>query len=82
MTQVAVLPGDGIGPEIMEQALKVLESLKTGFKYAHADVGGAAIDCQGKALPESTLKVCRESACILFGAVGGPKWEKLPPATA
>jgi len=79
MKPVAVLAGDGIGPEIMEQALKVLDRLNLGFKYAHADVGGAAIDKHGKALPEATIKACKQSACILFGAVGGPKWEKLPP---
>jgi 3-isopropylmalate dehydrogenase len=79
MSQVAVLAGDGIGPEIMAEAIKVLDKLKLGFKYVHADVGGAAIDKHGKALPEATVKACKESACILFGAVGGPKWEKLPP---
>jgi len=77
--QIAVLAGDGIGPEIMVEAIKVLDKLKLGFRYVHADVGGAAIDKHGKALPENTIKACRESSCILFGAVGGPKWEKLPP---
>jgi len=75
---VAVLPGDGIGHEIMPEAIKVLNKLGK-FDYTYADVGGAAIDKHGKALPEETLKVCRESDAILFGAVGGPKWEKLPP---
>jgi len=79
MKQIAVLAGDGIGPEIMAEALKVLDRLGLGFKYAEADVGGAAIDRHGKALPEATIKACKESSCILFGAVGGPKWEKLPP---
>jgi 3-isopropylmalate dehydrogenase len=79
MQQVAVLSGDGIGPEIMEQALNVLERLKLGFKYVPADVGGAAIDRHGKALPDATVKACMQSRAILFGAVGGPKWEKLPP---
>jgi 3-isopropylmalate dehydrogenase len=85
MTQkkIAVLPGDGSGPEVMREALKVLEricsAIKTGFEYTEADVGGAAIDNQGSALPESTIKICRESDAILFGSVGGPKWEKLPP---
>ncbi|MFH1055575.1 MAG: 3-isopropylmalate dehydrogenase [Candidatus Altiarchaeota archaeon] len=79
MKQIAVLPGDGIGPEIMAEALKVLGRLNLGFKYVEADVGGAAIDRKGKALPEETIKVCRESDAILFGAVGGPKWENLPP---
>jgi 3-isopropylmalate dehydrogenase len=79
MKQIAVLAGDGIGPEIMIEAIKVLDKLGLGFKYVHADVGGAAIDRQGKALPASTIKTCQESSCILFGAVGGPKWERLPP---
>ena len=73
------MAGDGIGPEIMAQALKVLDAAGVTLKYVHADVGGAAIDRHGKALPEGTIKACRESRAILFGAVGGPKWEKLPP---
>ena len=81
---VAVLAGDGIGPEVMAEALKVLEVLekKTGLtvKKTFADIGGVAIDNHGKALPESTLKTCEASDAILFGSVGGPKWEKLPPA--
>jgi 3-isopropylmalate dehydrogenase len=76
--KVAVLPGDGIGHEIMPEALKVLDRLGK-FTYVHADVGGAAIDKYGRALPEETVKACRESDAILFGAVGGPKWEVLPP---
>jgi 3-isopropylmalate dehydrogenase len=76
--KIAVLPGDGIGAEIVPEAIKVLDKLGK-FNYEWADVGGAAIDRQGKALPEKTLKVCEESDAILFGAVGGPKWEKLPP---
>jgi 3-isopropylmalate dehydrogenase len=83
-TQIAVLSGDGIGPEVMEQGLKVLGAIQKRFdfnlKFTHADVGGAAIDRHGHALPESTLKTCEASKAILFGSVGGPKWEKLPPA--
>lgn len=83
-TQIAVLSGDGIGPEVMEQGLKVLGAVQKRFdfnlKFTHADVGGAAIDRHGNALPESTLKTCEASKAILFGSVGGPKWEKLPPA--
>lgn len=84
MNKIAVLPGDGIGPEVMEQAIKVLD--KTGeihgfhLDYEFADIGGAAIDTHGKALPESTLSLCERSDAILFGSVGGPKWESLPPA--
>ncbi|MDF9833668.1 3-isopropylmalate dehydrogenase [Ereboglobus sp. PH5-5] len=79
----AVLPGDYIGPEVMTEALRVLEHATKpaglALSYKIADVGGAGIDNHGKALPESTLEVCRESDAILFGSVGGPKWEKLPP---
>ena len=79
----AVLPGDGIGPEVMEAALGVLKAAcaKDGdeLSYKICDVGGAAIDSCGKALPESTVEQCRNSDAILFGSVGGPKWENLPP---
>ena len=81
--KVAVLPGDGIGPEVMVQALRVLEvaGKKFSFEIATTEryVGGAAIDHEGKALPESTIATCEQSDAILFGSVGGPKWEKLPP---
>lgn len=80
----SVLPGDGIGPEVMAVALKVLESAtaKAGYEidYATADVGGIAIDNNGRALPEATLETCEDGDAILFGSVGGPKWENLPPA--
>ncbi|RMH57585.1 MAG: 3-isopropylmalate dehydrogenase [Candidatus Hydrogenedentota bacterium] len=80
---VAVLPGDGIGPEVMEVTLPILEAAaaKSGaaFVFTEADVGGVAIDRHGEALPEKTRKVCEESEAILFGSVGGPKWESLPP---
>ncbi|HPR38746.1 MAG TPA: 3-isopropylmalate dehydrogenase [Spirochaetota bacterium] len=81
--KVAVLAGDGIGPEIIAEAIKVLDKIsaiyKVEFSYKHADVGGAAIDNHGEALPESTVKTCQEADAVLFGSVGGPKWEKLPP---
>jgi 3-isopropylmalate dehydrogenase len=79
----AVLPGDYIGPEVMAEALRVLDHVarQEDFALEHptADVGGAGIDRQGKALPAATLKLCEQSDAILFGSVGGPKWEKLPP---
>jgi 3-isopropylmalate dehydrogenase len=79
----AVLAGDYIGPEVMAEALRVLGAAakRDGLVLASApaDVGGAGIDNHGKALPDSTLKVCEASDAILFGSVGGPKWEKLPP---
>ncbi|MEO7424210.1 MAG: 3-isopropylmalate dehydrogenase [Fibrobacteria bacterium] len=81
--KIAVLAGDGIGPEVMDQAVKVLDAVggRFGFalQYVRADVGGCAIDNHGEALPASTLKACEESQAILFGSVGGPKWESLPP---
>ncbi len=84
MKKVAVLAGDGIGPEVMQEAIKVLDvaAKKYSFEleYTHADVGGCAIDNHGEALPAHTLKTCEDSDAILFGSVGGPKWESLPPA--
>ena len=81
--KVAVLPGDGIGPEVMNEALKVLDAVSKRFKvefdYKEALVGGAAIDERGHAFPDETKEVCDWSQAILFGAVGGPKWEELPP---
>lgn len=80
---VAVLSGDGIGPEIMAEAIKVLDVVqqKYNFKlnYRTFDVGGIAIDNHGTPLPAETIKGCEESDAILFGSVGGPKWEHLPP---
>lgn len=80
---IAVLAGDGIGPEVMTEALKVLEAVASragvSFSFNHQLVGGAAIDAAGKALPEATIAACEASDAILFGSVGGPKWEHLPP---
>jgi 3-isopropylmalate dehydrogenase len=84
MKKIAVLAGDGIGPEVMTEAIKVLDAVQKKFSfelsYQHADVGGIAIDNHGEALPPSTLELCENSDAILFGSVGGPKWESLPPA--
>lgn len=81
---IAVLSGDGIGPEIMAQAIKVLDAVqqKCQFRlnYSAFDIGGVAIDNHGKALPDVTLQGCEAADAILFGSVGGPKWEHLPPA--
>lgn len=81
--RIAVLAGDGIGPEVMQEALKVLGRVekKSGFacQLEHYNVGGAAIDAQGCPLPENTLKGCEGADAILFGSVGGPKWADLPP---
>lgn len=84
MKKIAVLAGDGIGPEVMAEALKVLAAAEKKFSFQlaceHADVGGCAIDRHGEALPAQTLALCEQSDAILFGSVGGPKWESLPPA--
>ncbi|OQY25769.1 MAG: 3-isopropylmalate dehydrogenase [Desulfobacteraceae bacterium 4572_35.2] len=80
---IAVLPGDGIGPEVMTEALRVLGAVENKFgvvfNKSMANVGGAGIDNEGKALPETTIEICKKSDAILFGSVGGPKWESLPP---
>jgi 3-isopropylmalate dehydrogenase len=81
--KVAVLSGDGIGPEVMVEAYRVLAVVEKKFgialHYTEANVGGVAIDLDGRALPEKTVEICRASDAILFGSVGGPKWESLPP---
>ena len=81
--KIALLPGDGIGPEVMKEAVKILNAISKKhdieFNFEYADVGGAAIDNHGIALPAGTLKLCENSDAILFGSVGGPKWDKLPP---
>ncbi|MBC7001817.1 3-isopropylmalate dehydrogenase [Photobacterium sp. BZF1] len=81
--KIAVLPGDGIGPEVMQQAHKVLDAVQEKFGFTltcnEYDVGGIAIDNHGCPLPEATLKGCEDSDAILFGSVGGPKWEHLAP---
>ena len=80
---IAVLPGDGIGPEVMTQALKVLDAVRNRFAMrittSHYDVGGAAIDNHGQPLPPATVEGCEQADAVLFGSVGGPKWEHLPP---
>jgi len=82
--KIAVLPGDGIGPEVMAEALKVLEKIKVVFDISctiqEADFGGIAIDNHREALPQSTLDLCKKSDAVLLGSIGGPKWEKLPPS--
>lgn len=80
--KVAVIKGDGIGPEIVNEAIRVLDAV--GKKYSHEFeyrpvlMGGCAIDETGVPLPDETVKVCKESDAVLLGAVGGPKWDTLP----
>ncbi|MCS6765556.1 MAG: 3-isopropylmalate dehydrogenase [Candidatus Protistobacter heckmanni] len=75
--KIAILPGDGIGPEIVTEAVKVLKALGESFEFETASVGGAAYDAAGHPLPESTLKLAKEADAILFGAVGDWKYDKL-----
>ena len=82
--KIAVLAGDGIGPEVMNEALKVLEAVQKKFnftlEYKKELVGGCAIDACGTPLPEQTMDACKWADAILFGSVGGPKWNHLPTA--
>jgi len=77
--RIAVLPGDGIGPEVVAEAVKVLRRVaqiyRHEFTFEEALIGGAAIDAVGNPLPAETLQLCRESDAVLLGAVGGPKWD-------
>lgn len=79
---IAVLPGDGIGPEVMAQAQKVMKAVSERFSLnittKEYDIGGIAIDNHGTPLPADTLVGCEQADAILFGSVGGPKWEHLP----
>lgn len=80
--KIAVVPGDGIGPEVIDQALRVLdrigEKYNHTFTYTKVLAGGAAIDATGKCLPQETIDVCKASDAVLLGAVGGWKWDNLP----
>lgn len=80
--QIAVIPGDGIGPDVVEQTLKVMD--KVGEKFGHTFnykkvlAGGCAIDATGACLPQETIDICKASDAVLLGAVGGWKWDNLP----
>jgi 3-isopropylmalate dehydrogenase len=80
--KIAVLPGDGIGQEVTAEAVRALRAVAgssgAAFEFEQALVGGAAIDATGRPLPAETLKLCQSADAILFGAVGGPKWDNLP----
>lgn len=82
MAKLALIPGDGIGPEIVQAAVKVLDAvaLRFGltFETETALAGGAAIDAYGIPLPQSTIDICRRSDAVLLGAVGGPQWDAMP----
>ncbi len=81
---LAVIRGDGIGPEVIDQALLVLDKVAKvyghSFNYQHVLAGGCAIDATGKALPQETIDVCKASDAVLLGAVGGWQWDHLPGA--
>jgi 3-isopropylmalate dehydrogenase len=80
--KIALLPGDGIGQEVTPEAVRVLETVAkragVGLEFERGLVGGAAIDAAGTPLPPETLDLCRKADAILFGAVGGPKWDRAP----
>ena len=80
--KIAVLPGDGIGPEVTEQAIKVLKAIALNynhkFNFVYADVGAIAIDKYNNPLPDETLKICKNSDAVLFGAIGDPKFDNDP----
>lgn len=82
--KITVLPGDGIGPEIVAEAVKVLEKIadKFGhsFEYTYVDIGGCSIDKFGVPITDEGMRLCKESDSVLLGAVGGPKWDDCPPA--
>jgi 3-isopropylmalate dehydrogenase len=76
--KIAVLPGDGIGKEIVAQAVTVLRRLELPLELEEAPVGGAGYEAAGDPLPEATLALCRKADAILFGAIGGPQYDTLP----
>src|SRR5438046_9894540 len=79
--KIAVLPGDGVGAEVIAEAVKVLAALKgrgLAFEIEQAPIGGAAYDASGDPLPEATLELATKADAILFGAVGGPRYDALP----
>jgi 3-isopropylmalate dehydrogenase len=78
--KVAVLPGDGIGPEIIAQALKVLRALRLPIEFAEVPVGGAAYEASGEPLPADTLRTAKDADAVLFGAVGDPRYDELARA--
>ncbi len=81
--RVAVLPGDGIGPEVTAEALKVLQAVEAlagpTFRFQSGLIGGAALDATASPLPAETISICNNSQAVLLGAVGGPKWDSVRP---
>jgi len=78
--KICILPGDGIGPEIMAEAVRVLQALDLGCEMTEALLGGCAVDATGDPYPEATQRLAQEADAVLLGAVGGPQWDDLPRA--
>ena len=79
-SKIILLPGDGIGPEIIAPALEVLSAVGTSFDYEEHAFGGASIDAHGTALTDETLAACQAADAVLLAAVGGPKWDTTDPS--
>ncbi len=79
--KIAVLGGDGIGPEVTTEVVKVLKAASSSFEFEEALVGGAAYDAVGVPLPDSTLELCKQADAVLWGAVGGPQYDNIQPAS-
>src|SRR3984885_14977878 len=79
-TQIVLLPGDGIGPEILSCAIEVLNAVASELEYEEHVFGGASIDAYGTALTDEVLDACRRADAVLLAAVGGPKWDTTDPA--
>ena len=83
MKNIMVLPGDGIGPEIVSEAIKILDYMNLrydlGISYEYGDIGGISIDKYGIPLKDDVLEKCKNSSAVLLGAVGGPKWDTTVP---
>jgi len=81
---IALLPGDGIGPEVLNQAVKCLQAVEETFNhtfsYKEGVVGAIAIDKTGNPLPNKTLQICKDADAVLFGAIGDPKYDNNPSA--
>lgn len=79
--KIAVVAGDGIGPEVTAEAVKVLKAVRSDFEFEEGLIGGIAYDEKGHPLPPETLDLCKAADAVLLGAVGGPKWDHVQPAT-
>src|SRR5215210_8906345 len=82
MPTIVTLPGDGIGPEVLDASLRVLGQVAPDLDYTEHEFGGASIDAHGTALTDEVLEACRRSDAVLLGAVGGPKWDSTDPDAA